>query len=112
MVFPHDRGAGGLHRHSRRGQRPLVVRPAAHPVPVVPRFTLGTAAPALAQPGLFRKARKASAFAGLAMGLAALFSAVALPLVASWFWRPAPPAASPPGGGTGGLASQFRGALE
>ena len=52
--------------------------------PVVRGFALGTAAHGIGTARAFQESEEAGAFAGLAMGLTALFSAVALPLVAGW----------------------------
>lgn len=55
--------------------------------PVVRGFALGTAAHGIGTARAFQMNEDSGAFAGLAMGLSALFSAVALPLVAGWLLR-------------------------
>lgn len=55
--------------------------------PTVRGFALGTAAHGIGTARAFQLNEESGAFAGLAMGLAALFSAVALPLVAGWLLR-------------------------
>ena len=55
--------------------------------PVVRGFALGTAAHGIGTARAFQVGQESGAFAGLAMGLSALFSAVALPLVAGWLLR-------------------------
>jgi predicted murein hydrolase (TIGR00659 family) len=55
--------------------------------PTVRGFALGTAAHGIGTARAFQVNEEAGAFAGLAMGLSALFSAVALPLVAGWLLR-------------------------
>ncbi len=55
--------------------------------PVVRGFALGTAAHGIGTARAFQANEESGAFAGLAMGLAALFSAVALPLVAELLLR-------------------------
>jgi predicted murein hydrolase (TIGR00659 family) len=55
--------------------------------PVVRGFALGTAAHGIGTARAFQVNEESGAFAGLAMGLSALFSAVALPLVAGWLLR-------------------------
>lgn len=50
-------------------------------------FALGTAAHGIGTARAFLESEEAGAFAGLAMGLCALFSALALPLVAGWLLR-------------------------
>ena len=52
--------------------------------PTVRGFALGTAAHGIGTARAFQVSEESGAFAGLAMGLAALFSAVVLPLVAGW----------------------------
>ena len=52
--------------------------------PVVRGFALGTAAHGIGTARAFQVNEEAGAFAGLAMGLSALFSAVTLPWVAGW----------------------------
>ena len=52
--------------------------------PTVRGFALGTAAHGIGTARAFQVSEESGAFAGLAMGLAALFSAVILPLVAGW----------------------------
>ena len=52
--------------------------------PTVRGFALGTAAHGIGTARAFLVSEEMGAFAGLAMGLTALFSAVALPLVAGW----------------------------
>ena len=52
--------------------------------PTVRGFALGTAAHGIGTARAFQVKEEWGAFAGLAMGLSALFSAVALPLVAGW----------------------------
>lgn len=52
--------------------------------PTVRGFALGTAAHGIGTARAFQVSDEMGAFAGLAMGLCALFSAVALPLVAGW----------------------------
>jgi predicted murein hydrolase (TIGR00659 family) len=52
--------------------------------PIVRGFALGTAAHGIGTARAFQVNEESGAFAGLAMGLAALFSAVVLPLVAGW----------------------------
>jgi predicted murein hydrolase (TIGR00659 family) len=55
--------------------------------PTVRGFALGTAAHGIGTARAFLVSEEMGAFAGLAMGLTALFSAVALPLVAGWLLR-------------------------
>ena len=55
--------------------------------PTVRGFALGTAAHGIGTARAFLVSEEMGAFAGLAMGLCALFSAVALPLVAGWLLR-------------------------
>lgn len=55
--------------------------------PTVRGFALGTAAHGIGTARAFQVSDEMGAFAGLAMGLCALFSAVALPLVAGWLLR-------------------------
>lgn len=55
--------------------------------PTVRGFALGTAAHGIGTARAFMVSEEMGAFAGLAMGLCALFSAVALPLVAGWLLR-------------------------
>lgn len=55
--------------------------------PTVRGFALGTAAHGIGTARAFQVSEEMGAFAGLAMGLSALFSAVALPLVAGWLLR-------------------------
>ena len=55
--------------------------------PVVRGFALGSAAHGIGTARAFQVSEEMGAFAGLAMGLSALFSAVALPLVAGWLLR-------------------------
>lgn len=55
--------------------------------PMVRGFALGTAAHGIGTARAFQVSEEAGAFAGLAMGLCALFSAVALPLVAGVLLR-------------------------
>jgi predicted murein hydrolase (TIGR00659 family) len=55
--------------------------------PVVRGFALGTAAHGIGTARAFQVSQEMGAFAGLAMGLSALFSAVALPLVAGFLLR-------------------------
>lgn len=55
--------------------------------PTVRGFALGTAAHGIGTARAFQVSEEMGAFAGLAMGLCALFSAVALPLVAGWLLR-------------------------
>lgn len=55
--------------------------------PTVRGFALGTAAHGIGTARAFLVSEEMGAFAGLAMGLSALFSAVALPLVAGWLLR-------------------------
>ena len=55
--------------------------------PSVRGFALGTAAHGIGTARAFLDSEESGAFAGLAMGLCALFSAVALPLVAGWLLR-------------------------
>ena len=55
--------------------------------PIVRGFALGTAAHGIGTARAFQASEESGAFAGLAMGLAALFSAVVLPLVAGWLLR-------------------------
>lgn len=55
--------------------------------PTVRGFALGTAAHGIGTARAFQENEESGAFAGLAMGLSALFSAVALPLVAGWLLR-------------------------
>jgi predicted murein hydrolase (TIGR00659 family) len=55
--------------------------------PTVRGFALGTAAHGIGTARAFQVNEESGAFAGLAMGLSALFSAVALPLVAGWLLR-------------------------
>ncbi len=52
--------------------------------PIVRGFALGTAAHGIGTARAFLVSEEMGAFAGLAMGLCALFSAVALPLLAGW----------------------------
>jgi predicted murein hydrolase (TIGR00659 family) len=52
--------------------------------PTVRGFALGTAAHGIGTARAFLVSQEMGAFAGLAMGLSALFSAVTLPLVAGW----------------------------
>lgn len=52
--------------------------------PLVRGFALGTAAHGIGTARAFQVSEEMGAFAGLAMGLSALFSAVALPLVGGW----------------------------
>jgi predicted murein hydrolase (TIGR00659 family) len=55
--------------------------------PTVRGFALGTAAHGIGTARAFLVSQEMGAFAGLAMGLSALFSAVTLPLVAGWLLR-------------------------
>ena len=55
--------------------------------PTVRGFALGTAAHGIGTARAFLVSEEMGAFAGLAMGLSALFSAVALPLVAGWLLK-------------------------
>jgi putative effector of murein hydrolase len=55
--------------------------------PMVRGFALGTAAHGIGTARAFQVSEEAGAFAGLAMGLCALFSSVALPLVAGLLLR-------------------------
>ncbi len=55
--------------------------------PLVRGFALGTAAHGIGTARAFQVSEESGAFAGLAMGLSALFSAVALPLVGGWLLR-------------------------
>jgi putative effector of murein hydrolase len=55
--------------------------------PMVRGFALGTAAHGIGTARAFQVSEEAGAFAGLAMGLSALFSAVALPVVAGALLR-------------------------
>ena len=55
--------------------------------PIVRGFALGTAAHGIGTARAFQVSEEMGAFAGLAMGLSALFSAVALPLVAGLLLR-------------------------
>ena len=55
--------------------------------PAVRGFALGTIAHGIGTARAFQVSEEAGAFAGLAMGLSALFSALALPLLAGWLLR-------------------------
>jgi len=76
------RGAGGEHRHPRRGDRPRPVPPPGVDDDAVRGFSLGVAAHGIGTARAFQLSETAGAFSALAMGLNGLLTALLLPWLA------------------------------